>query len=69
MSMHNAALLADLEALGTRHGADTVDHAEWLLNITPDTGQFLSVLVRATGLAPATLEVGDGGQFLAHKSV
>jgi predicted O-methyltransferase YrrM len=117
MSMHNAALLADLEALGARHDADTVDHAERLLNITRDTGEFLSVLVRATGatrileigtsnaystiwlaeaaranagrvttversaakaalargtlsraaaIAPVTLEVGDGGEFLAH---
>jgi predicted O-methyltransferase YrrM len=119
MPTHNSSLLSDLEALGARHDADTVDHAERLLNITRDTGEFLSVLVRATGatrileigtsnaystiwlaeaaranggrvttierlpakaalargtlsraagIAPVTLEVGDGGEFLSHSN-
>ena len=43
----NAALRSELEALGDRHDAQTPEHDERLLNITPDTGAFLGVLVRA----------------------
>ena len=43
------ALLQELEAFSKSHERKTADHSEKMLNITRDTGEFLSVLVRATG--------------------
>jgi predicted O-methyltransferase YrrM len=58
----NAALLGELEALGERHDAVTSDHKERLLNITRDTGAFLSVLVRASR-ARRILEIGTSNGY------
>jgi predicted O-methyltransferase YrrM len=58
----NAALLGELEALGERHDAVTADHDKRLLNITPDTGAFLGVLVRATR-ARRILEIGTSNGY------
>jgi predicted O-methyltransferase YrrM len=61
-SRPNAALFGELEALGERHDAATSNRAERLLNITPDTGAFLGVLVRATR-ARRILEIGTSNGY------
>jgi predicted O-methyltransferase YrrM len=62
MSHPNAALRRELEILGDRHDAQTVAHDERLLNITPDTGVFLAVLVRACR-AQRILEIGTSNGY------
>src|SRR5215218_7433583 len=62
MQSPNAALLRELEALGAAHDAHTSEHAERLLNITPDTGAFLAVLVRASR-AQRILELGTSNGY------
>jgi predicted O-methyltransferase YrrM len=62
ISRPNSALLRELEALGERHDAATFDHAERLLNITPETGAFLGVLVRASR-ARRILEIGTSNGY------
>jgi carbohydrate kinase (thermoresistant glucokinase family) len=58
----NAALLRELEAHGAAHDARTTERAERLLNITPETGAFLALLVRATG-ARRILEIGTSNGY------
>ena len=41
-------LIDELAAFGDAHDAAATDHAGRMLNITPDTGEFLAVLVKAT---------------------
>ena len=41
-------LLAELAAFGDAHDSDAANRANRMLNITPDTGEFLAVLVKAT---------------------
>ena len=48
--------------LGDRHDAGTLAHDERLLNITPDTGAFLAVLVRACR-AQRILEIGTSNGY------
>ncbi len=43
------ALKAELERFGEANDATTSERPRSMLNITRDTGEFLSVLVRATG--------------------
>ena len=62
MSDPNAELRRELEALGERHDAATRAHHERLLNITPDTGAFLAVLVRACR-AQRILEIGTSNGY------
>jgi predicted O-methyltransferase YrrM len=62
MNSPNASLLASLEAHGAAHDEQTEDRAERLLNITRDTGQFLSVLVRASR-AKRILEIGTSNAY------
>jgi predicted O-methyltransferase YrrM len=62
MSHPNAALRRELESLGDRHDAQTPAHDERLLNITPDTGAFLTVLVRACR-AQRILEIGTSNGY------
>ena len=62
MSHPNTALRRELEALGDRHDAETVAHDERLLNITPETGAFLAVLVRASR-AQRILEIGTSNGY------
>ncbi|MDR5867770.1 O-methyltransferase [Halomonas koreensis] len=54
--------LAELAAHGERHDAAVDDPARRLRNITPDTGRFLDVQVRATG-ARRILEAGTSNGY------
>ena len=62
MTHPNAALRRELEDFGDRHDAGTTAHQERLLNITPDTGAFLAVLVRASR-ARRILEIGTSNGY------
>ena len=56
------ARLEELEAFSKSHDSKTADHSRKMLNITRDTGEFLSVLVRATG-ARRVLELGTSNGY------
>ena len=56
------ALLDELAAFGDAHDGDPANGAGRMLNITPDTGEFLAVLVKATG-ARRILEVGTSNGY------
>lgn len=62
-------LLDELAAFGDAHDGDSANSSRRMLNITPDTGEFLAVLVKATG-ARRILEVGTSNGYstlwLAH---
>ncbi|MFC5549887.1 S41 family peptidase [Massilia aerilata] len=55
-------LLADLAAFGDAHDGDAANRATRMLNITPDTGEFLAVLVKAMG-ARRILEIGTSNGY------
>jgi predicted O-methyltransferase YrrM len=55
-------ILNELEAFGQTNDAATTDRARRMLNITRDTGEFLALLVRATG-ARRILEVGTSNGY------
>lgn len=55
-------LLSELEQFGTSNDDSTTDRARRMLNITRDTGEFLSVLVRATQ-ARCLLEIGTSNGY------
>jgi len=55
-------LLAELAAFGATHDSDAANRATRMLNITPDTGDFLAVLVKATG-ARRILEIGTSNGY------
>jgi len=55
-------LLDELAAYGDAHDGDAANRASRMLNITPDTGAFLAVLVRATG-ARRILEIGTSNGY------
>jgi len=55
-------LLDELAAFGDAHDGDPVNSARRMLNITPDTGEFLAVLAKATG-ARRILEVGTSNGY------
>lgn len=57
-----AQFLAALAQQGRAHDQATPNRAERLLNITPDTGPFLALLVHATG-AQHVLEVGTSNGY------
>ncbi|MFC6669994.1 O-methyltransferase [Marinobacterium aestuariivivens] len=54
--------LSDLEELGARNDSVQSDRSKKYLNITPDTGEFLSVLIKATQ-AKTVLEVGTSNGY------
>ena len=56
------ALLQELERFSQSHDRETADRSRMMLNITRDTGEFLSVLVRATG-ARRLLELGTSNGY------
>lgn len=55
-------LKSELERFGTAHDAETPEFAHRMLNITRGTGEFLSVLVRATA-ARRVLEIGTSNGY------
>jgi len=55
-------LLAELERFGRENDAATGERPRRMLNITHDTGEFLAVLVRATG-ARQVLEIGTSNGY------
>jgi len=63
------ALLSELERFGEVNDSATAERPRRMLNITRDTGEFLSVLVRATS-ARRVLEIGTSNGYstlwLAH---
>jgi predicted O-methyltransferase YrrM len=56
------SLKAELERLGEANDAATNERPQRMLNITRDTGEFLAVLVRATG-ARRVLEIGTSNGY------
>lgn len=62
--MHNALdqLKQELEAFGRSNDRTVTEREGRMLNITRDTGEFLSVLVRATG-ARSILEIGTSNGY------
>lgn len=62
MSDALARLKAELAAFGAAHDAAAASRGERMLNITPDTGEFLAVLVRATR-ARRILEIGTSNGY------
>ena len=57
-----AELLRNLYEFGVQHDTKTGDRVRRMLNITPDTGLFLSILLRATK-AKNVLEVGTSDGY------
>lgn len=57
-----ASLLDELYSFGTEHDAKNTKHTEQLLNITPDTGSFLSILIKAVR-ARRVLEIGTSNGY------
>jgi predicted O-methyltransferase YrrM len=62
MSDTLAALKAELEAFGKANDSATTVRSKRMLNITRDTGELLSVLVRAT-VARRILEIGTSNGY------
>ncbi|OAL61249.1 methyltransferase [Halomonas sp. ALS9] len=58
------ALLVELEQFGQENDAAVADRPRRMLNITRDTGEFLSVLVQATS-AKRVLEIGTSNGYSA----
>lgn len=56
------ALLQELEAFGSHNDAVNTERPRRMLNITRDTGEFLSLLVRATN-AKRVLEIGTSNGY------
>lgn len=69
MDIKLSALLAELAAFGEANDARVTERAKRMLNITPDTGEFLLLLVRAQR-AKRILEIGTSNGYstlwLAH---
>jgi predicted O-methyltransferase YrrM len=55
-------LLAELAAFGDAHDGDAANRATRMLNITPDTGEFLALLVKAMH-ARRILEIGTSNGY------
>lgn len=62
MDAHLTTLLAELAAFGDAHDSDAANRATRMLNITPDTGDFLAVLVKAMK-ARRILEIGTSNGY------
>ncbi len=56
------ALMKELESFGSENDARTADHDARMLNITPETGAFLALLVRAIK-ARRILEIGTSNGY------
>ena len=56
------ALKSELERFGQANDDATAERSRRMLNVTRDTGEFLSVLIRATG-ARGVLEIGTSNGY------
>lgn len=69
MSPQLKTLLQELETFGKNNDATHTERSQRMLNITPDTGELLNLLIRATA-AKHILEVGTSNGYstlwLAH---
>jgi predicted O-methyltransferase YrrM len=62
MSDQLQSLMVELEQFGKENDSATAERSRHMLNITRDTGEFLGVLVRATG-ARRVLEIGTSNGY------
>jgi predicted O-methyltransferase YrrM len=62
MSGSLKTLLVELEAFGKENDAKATQRSEKVLNITPDTGEFLSILIQSTK-ARRVLELGTSNGY------
>jgi predicted O-methyltransferase YrrM len=62
LDTHLTTLLAELAAFGDTHDSDAGNSTTRMLNITPDTGEFLAVLVKAMQ-ARRILEIGTSNGY------
>lgn len=62
MNAERAAQLERLSVLGTTHDALEPEHSRRMLNITPETGQLLWILLRSGG-AERVLEIGTSNAY------
>ncbi|WP_128543309.1 O-methyltransferase [Larkinella soli] len=62
MNAQLRSLLEDLYRFGCENDAEAQDRGAKLLNITPDTGEFLSLLIKAVD-ARAILEIGTSNGY------
>lgn len=62
MDANLKTLLDELAAFGDAHDGDAANRTTRMLNITPDTGEFLAVLVKATG-SRRILEIGTSNGY------
>jgi len=62
LNPHLKTLLDELAAFGDAHDGDPANRATRMLNITPETGEFLAVLVKATGVR-RILEIGTSNGY------
>src|SRR5688572_27664449 len=56
------ALLQELETFAEDNDARVAERTQMMLNITPDTGEFLAILVQATK-AKRILEIGTSNGY------
>ncbi|MCU1064404.1 O-methyltransferase [Stenotrophomonas maltophilia] len=62
MALELSELKDELARLGVENDASEVERGRRMLNITPDTGEFLAVLVRF-GVARRVLEIGTSNGY------
>lgn len=62
MREHLQRILTELEQFGQSNDNKVTEHSYRMLNITRETGEFLNVLVRATG-AQQILEIGTSNGY------
>lgn len=62
MNQELRRLLDEIYDSGEKYDSETAIHSEQLLNITPDTGLFLSILIHAVR-AKAVLEIGTSNGY------
>ena len=62
MNQELSRLLDGIYEFGRKHDSSTTVHSEQILNITPDTGQFLSILIQALRVKNV-LEIGTSNGY------
>jgi predicted O-methyltransferase YrrM len=62
LDAHLTSILTELATFGKTHDSDVGNHGSRMLNITPDTGEFLAVLVKVMQ-ARRILEIGTSNGY------